>query len=90
MFYVVELLINFRLCDEVGDICLVFLEDCVYGDGVFWIMVVFIYFLVDGWGGCFNWDFGIYYCVVNEVVVIVELFYYWVCFLWEFWIDNII
>jgi hypothetical protein len=72
VLYAVESLTNPRLRDEVGDIRLVPPEDRVYGDGASWIMVAFTHLPVDGRGGRFNRDFGIYYCAANETVAIAE------------------
>lgn len=72
VLYAVESLTNPRLRDEVGDIRLVRPEDRVYGDGASWIMAAFTHPPVDGRGGRFNRDFGIYYCASDEVVAIAE------------------
>ncbi len=72
MLYAVESLTNPRLRDEVGDIRLVPPEDRVYGDGASWIMAAFTHSPVDGNGGRFNRDFGIYYCATEEAVAIAE------------------
>lgn len=72
VLYAVESLTNPRLRDEVGDIRMVPPEDRVYGDGASWIMAAFTHPPVDGRGGRFNRDFGIYYCVVDETVAIAE------------------
>lgn len=72
VLYAVESLTNPRLRDEVGDIRLVPPEDRVYGDGTSWIMAAFTHPPVDGRGGRFNRDFGIYYCAANEAVAIAE------------------
>ena len=68
----VESLTNQRLRNEVGDIRLVAPEDRVYGDGASWIMAAFTHPPVDGRGGRFNRDFGIYYCSTDESVSIAE------------------
>ena len=68
VLYAVESLTNPRLRDEVGDIRLVLPEDRVYGDGASWIMAAFTHLPVDGRGGRFNRDFGIYYCAADEAV----------------------
>lgn len=65
VLYAVESLTNPRLRDEVGDIRLVPPEDRVYGDGASWIMAAFTHPPVDGRGGRFNRDFGIYYCAAD-------------------------
>ena len=72
VLYAVESLTNPRLRDEVGDIRLVRPEDRVYGDGASWIMAAFTHPPVDGRGGRFNRDFGIYYCAPDESVTIAE------------------
>jgi hypothetical protein len=72
VLYAVESLTNPRLRDEVGDIRLVAPEDRVYGDGASWIMAAFTHPPVDGRGGRFNRDFGIYYCATDEAVAIAE------------------
>lgn len=72
VLYAVESLTNPRLRDEVGDIRLVAPEDRVYGDGASWIMAAFTHPPVDGRGGRFNKDFGVYYCSPAEAVAITE------------------
>lgn len=72
VLFAVESLTNPRLRDEVGDISLVAPEDRVYGDGASWIMAAFTHPPVDGRGGRFNRDFGIYYCSTDESVSIAE------------------
>jgi len=72
VLFAVESLTNPRLRDEVGDIRLVAIEDRVYGDGASWIMAAFTHPPVDGRGGRFNRDFGIYYCSTDESVSIAE------------------
>ena len=72
VLYAVESLTNPRLRDEVGDIRLVAPEDRVYGDGASWIMAAFTHTPVDGRGGRFNKDFGIYYCSPTESVAVAE------------------
>jgi len=72
VLYAVESLTNPRLRDEVGDIRLVAPEDRVYGDGASWIMAAFTHPPVDGRGGRFNRDFGIYYCAADESIAIAE------------------
>ncbi len=76
VLYAVESLTNPRLRDEVGDIRLVPLEDRVYGDGTSWIMAAFTHPPVDGCGGRFNRDFGVYYCAAEEAVAIAESSYH--------------
>lgn len=73
VLYLVESLTNPRLRDEVGDIRLVAPEDRVYGDGASWIMAAFTHPPVDGRGGRFNRDFGIYYCAADEAVATAEV-----------------
>lgn len=72
VLYAVESLTNPRLRDEVGDIRLVPREDRVYGEGASWIMAAFTHPPVDGRGGRFNRDFGIYYCAADEAVAVAE------------------
>lgn len=72
VLFAVESLTNPMLRDEVGDIRLVAPEDRVYGDGASWIMAAFTHPPVDGRGGRFNQDFGIYYCSTDESVSIAE------------------
>ncbi|MCY4419678.1 MAG: RES family NAD+ phosphorylase [Gammaproteobacteria bacterium] len=72
VLHAVESLTNARLRDEMGDISLVRPEDRVYGDGASWIMAAFTHPPVDGRGRRFNRDFGIYYCALDEAVVIAE------------------
>lgn len=72
LLYAVESLTNTRLRDEVGDIRLVRPQDRVYGEGASWIMAAFTHPPVDGRGGRFNRDFGIYYCASDEAVAIAE------------------
>jgi len=72
VLYAVESLTNPRLRDEVGDIRLVPLADRVYGQGASWIMAAFTHPPVDGRGGRFNRDFGVYYCAADESVAIAE------------------
>ena len=72
VLYAVESLTNPRLRDEVGDIRLVPLGDRVFGDGASWIMAAFTHPPVDGRGGRFNRDFGIYYCAADLSVAIAE------------------
>ena len=70
--YTVESLTNPRLRYEVGDIRLMAPEDRVYGDGASWIMAAFTHPPVDGRGGRFNRDFGIYYCAADDSTAIAE------------------
>jgi len=72
----------------VGDIRLVPPEDRVYGDGASWIMAAFTHPPVDGRGGRFNRDFGIYYCAADEAVAIAESSYHRARFLRESRIDK--
>ena len=83
VLYAVESLTNPRLRDEVGDIRLVRPEDRVYGDGASWIMAAFTHPPVDGRGGRFNLDFGIYYCASDEAVAVAESSFHRVRFLRE-------
>ncbi|XOV90116.1 MAG: RES family NAD+ phosphorylase [Pseudomonadota bacterium] len=88
VLYAVESLTNPRLRDEVGDIRLVPLEDRVYGDGASWIMAAFTHPPVDGRGGRFNRDFGIYYCTLDESVAVAESSFHRARFLRESRIDR--
>jgi len=88
VLYAVESLTNPRLRDEVGDIRLVSPEDRVYGDGASWIMAAFTHPPVDGRGGRFNRDFGIYYCAADEAVAIAESSFHRARFLRESRIDK--
>lgn len=83
VLYAVESLTNPRLRDEVGDIRLVRPEDRVYGDGASWTMAAFTHPPVDGRGGRFNRDFGIYYCASDETVAIAESSFHRTRFLQE-------
>ncbi|WP_461518079.1 RES family NAD+ phosphorylase [Porticoccus sp.] len=88
VLYAVESLTNPRLRDEVGDIRLVPPEDRVYGNGASWIMAAFTHPPVDGRGGRFNRDFGIYYCAADEAVAIAESSFHRARFLRESRIDK--
>lgn len=88
VLYAVESLTNPRLRDEVGDIRLVPAEDRVYGDGASWIMAAFTHPPVDGRGGRFNRDFGIYYCTPDETVAIAESSFHRARFLRESRIEK--
>ena len=88
VLYAVESLTNPRLRDEVGDIRLVPPEDRVYGDGASWIMAAFTHRPVDGRGGRFNRDFGIYYCAAGEAVAIAESSFHRARFLRESRIEK--
>ena len=88
VLYAVESLTNPRLRDEVGDIRLVPPEDRVYGDGASWIMAAFTHRPVDGRGGRFNRDFGIYYCAADEAVAIAESSFHRARFLRESRIER--
>ncbi len=88
VLYAVESLTNPRLRDEVGDIRLVPPEGRVYGDGASRIMAAFTHPPVDGRGGRFNRDFGIYYCAADEEVAIAESFFHRARFLRESRIDK--
>ncbi len=90
ILYAIEHLTNPRLRDEVGDIRLVRPEDRVYGDGASWIMAAFTHPPVDGRGGRFNLDFGVYYCSSDEEVAIAESWYHRARFLRESRIDDTI
>ena len=88
VLYAVESLTNLRLRDEVGDIRLVAPQDRVYGDGASWIMAAFTHPPVDGRGGRFNRDFGIYYCSADEAVAVAESAYHRARFLREAHIEQ--
>ena len=88
VLYAVESMTNPRLRDEVGDIRLVTAEDRVYGDGASWIMAAFTHPPVDGLGGRFNRDFGIYYCNADESVAIAESAFHRARFLRESRIET--
>ena len=88
VLYAVESLTNPRLRNEVGDIRVVRPEDRVYGDGASWIMAAFTHPPVDGRGGRFNRDFGIYYCASDEAVAIAESSFHRARFLRESRIEK--
>lgn len=88
VLYAVESLTNPRLRDEVGDIRLVPPEDRVYGDGASWIMATFTHPPVDGIGGRFNRDFGVYYCAADESVAVTESSFHRARFLRQSRIDQ--
>ncbi len=88
VLYAVESLTNPRLRDEVGDIRMVSPEDRVYGDGASWIMAAFTHPPVDGRGGRFNRDFGVYYCAPDEAVAIAETSFHRARFLRESRIEK--
>ncbi len=72
VLYEVESLTNPRLREQTGDISLIAPEDRVYGSGSSWIMAAFTHPPVDGFGGRFNRNFGMYYCSADEKVSIAE------------------
>ena len=88
LLYAIESLTNPRLRDAVGDIRLVPPEDRVYGDGASWIMAAFTHPPVDGRGGRFNRNFGIYYCAADEAVAIAESSFHRARFLRESRIEK--
>lgn len=88
VLYAVESMTNPRLRDEVGEIRLIAAEDRVYGDGASWIMAAFTHPPVDGRGGRFNRDFGMYYCTTDESVAIAESAFNRARFLRESRIDD--
>lgn len=90
VLYAVESLTNPRLRDEVGDIRLVPPEDRVYGDGASWVMAAFTHPPVDGRGGRFNRDFGLYYCAADEAIAIAESSFHRARFLRESRIEKAI
>lgn len=83
LLHEIESLTNPRLRDETGDIRLVREEDRVFGEGASWIMAAFTHPPVDGRGGRFNLDFGIYYCSPEEKVCVAETLYHQQRFLKE-------
>lgn len=88
VLYAVESLTNPRLRNEAGDIRLVAPEDRVYGDGASWIMAAFTHPPVDGRGGRFNKDFGVYYCSPAESVAVAESSFHRARFLRESRIEE--
>ena len=88
VLYAVESLTNLRLRDEVGDIRSVRPEDRAYGDGASWIMAAFTHPPVDGRGGRFNRDFGIYYCASDDAVAVAESSFHRARFLRESRIEK--
>lgn len=88
LLYEVESLTNPRLRDEAGDISLVAAEDRVYGEGSSWVMAAFTHPPVDGQGGRFNRDFGVYYCAAEETVAVAESSFRRAKFLRESRIDR--
>ncbi len=88
ILYVVESATNPRLRDEVGEIRLVPPEDRVFGDGASWIMAPFTHPPVDGRGGRFNRDFGIFYCAAKVEVAIAESAFHRARYLRESRIDK--
>ena len=90
VLYAVESLTNLRLREEAGDIRLVAPQDRVYGDGASWIMAAFTHPPVDGRGGRFNMDFGIYYCSADESVAVAESAYHRERFLRDSHIEQLL
>ena len=88
VLYAVESLTNPRLRDQVGEIRLVAPEDRVYGEGSSWIMAAFTHPPVDGRGGRFNRDFGMFYCSSEEKVSVAESSYHQARFLVESRIEE--
>ena len=88
VLYAVESLTNPRLRAEVGDIRLVRVQDRVYGEGASWIMAAFTHPPVDGRGGRFNLDFGIYYCAPDEALAVAESSFHRARFLRESRIEK--
>ena len=70
----IEGLTNDRLREEIGDLALVPKGDRVSGPCTTPIMAAFTHPPVDGRGGRFNRDFGIYYCAADEAVAIAEAY----------------
>lgn len=89
VLYEIEALTNNRLRDEVGEIALVPPNDRVYGPGSSWIMAPFTHPPVDGSGGRFNKDFGMFYCAEKEHIAIAETMYHTAKFLRESRIESI-
>ncbi len=83
ILYAFESWLNPRLRDQVSDIRLVKPEDRVYGSGASWIMAAFTHLPVDGRGGRFNRDFGMYYCAAQQEVAIAESIFHQERFLQE-------
>lgn len=88
LLHEIESLTNPRLRDEVGDIRLVRDEDRVFGEGASWIMAAFTHPPVDGRGGRFNRNFGIYYCSPEERVCVAETLYHQGRFLRESRVES--
>ena len=72
LLHEIESLTNPRLRDEIGDIKLVPEADRIFGEGASLVMAAFTHPPVDGRGGRFNRDFGIYYCSPHEQVCVAE------------------
>lgn len=72
ILFEIESLTNPRLRDETGDIRLIAEEDRVFGPGSSWIMSAFTHPPVDGRGGRFNRDFGVFYCSPSLAVCTAE------------------
>lgn len=88
VLYAVESLTNPRLRDAAGDIRLVRPQDRVYGEGASWIMAAFTHPPVDGRGGRFNLDFGVYCCSSDEKVAVAESSFHRARFLRESRIEK--
>lgn len=88
ILFEIESLTNPRLRDETGDIRLVPTEDRVFGPGSSWIMSAFTHPPVDGSGGRFNLDFGVFYCSPSLAVCIAESTYHQARFLRESRIER--
>ncbi len=88
VLFEIESLTNPRLRDEVGDIRLVPEEDRIFGPGSSWIMAAFTHPPVDGIGGRFNRDFGVFYCSPSVAVCTAESTYHQARFLQESHIDS--
>ncbi|MGI9294047.1 MAG: RES family NAD+ phosphorylase [Pseudomonadales bacterium] len=76
VLYAVESLTNNRLRDELGIVEMVNPEDRVYGPGATFIMASFTHPPVNGMGGRFNRDFGVYYCAKQRDVAVSESCYH--------------
>lgn len=88
VLFEIESLTNPRLRDEIGDIRLVPEEDRIFGPGSSWIMAAFTHPPVDGGGGRFNRDFGVFYCSPSIAVCTAESTYHQARFLRESRIER--
>jgi len=83
LLHQIESLTNPRLRDEAGDIRLIPLEDRIFGRGSSWIMAAFAHPPVQGQGGRFNDQFGVFYCAPDVSVATAESSYHRARFLRE-------